>query len=185
MNLKSAVLFLSVLIVQIPAVAFKPEIGEVPAPLDKLEYVDGSAIDLRALIGKPVVLYFGADWCPPCVERGRPTLLTVANKYGPLGLQVVYVNRDDNRYRSEKVEEAAKLGVRIAMSRMSLCPPGQCPRGWRDLGPFGIVYQIPSAIVLDSNGVVRAKLERGMGVQAGLDSAVREVMKSAGLLVER
>ena len=184
-HLATVVALLLLLISQPFAHAFKPEIGETPAPLEKLEYVDGSVFDVASLIGKPTVLYFGADWCVPCIERGRPAAVATANKYGPLGLQVIFVSMDDNRFRAAKVLESNSLGMRIAMARMDICPPGKCLNGIRDLGAFGRIYVYPTAIVLDANGVVRAKMDRGMGVAAGLDTAAKEVMRSAGLLTNR
>ncbi len=169
------------LLFQGAAHAYKPEIGEVPAPLHKLEYVDGTPFDLSALRGKPAVIYFGADWCFPCVERGRPATVAVNNKYGPMGLQVIFVSMDDNKFRSQKIEEAKRLGLRIAMVQTAICPSGKCPDGLRDLGDFGRIYVYPTAFILDSSGIVRAKLDRGMGV-LGLEGPVKEVMESSGLL---
>ena len=165
--------------------AYEPEIGELPGPIEQLEYVDGAPLDVSALRGKPLVLYFGADWCVPCVERGRPATVKVANKYGPMGLQVVFVSMDDNKFRQQKIEESKTLGMRIAMPRMAVCPPGKCPAGLKDVGAFGRIYLFPTAIVLDANGIVRAKMDRGMGIEGGLDSAAAKVLQSAGLLVTR
>ena len=165
------------------AFAYKPEVGEAPAALDgKLELVSGAPLDLSAFRGRPTVLYFGADWCLPCIERGRPAAVAAAKKYGPSGLQVVFVSMDDNRFRARKVDESHDLGIPIAMARLDLCPPGQCLGGLKDLGDFGRIYVVPTAIVLDHNGVVRAKMDRGTGVAGGLDSAARDVMRAAGLL---
>ena len=168
---------LFVLLISSSAWAFKPEIGEAPAPMDRLEFVDGTPVDFSAFKGKPTVLYFGADWCVPCIERGRPTVQKVLNKYGPQGLQVIFVSMDDNRARPGKIEEAKATGMKIAMSRLDLCPPGKCPDGLREDGAFGRVNVYPTAIVLDENGIVRAKMDRGQGVLGGLEPAVRSVMK--------
>jgi thiol-disulfide isomerase/thioredoxin len=175
-------LLLAVAWTALPAHAYEPEIGQVPAAIDTIEYVDGSALDLRRLLGKPVVLYIGADWCVPCVQRGRPATTAVAKRYGPLGLQVIFVSMDDNRFRPGKLEEARAREMLIAMPKLDICPPGKCVDGVRTLGKFGRLYTLPTAIVLDAQGVVRAKLERGNGVESNLDSAAAEVMKAAGLL---
>lgn len=85
------------------ALACRPEIGQSPGALDALlEFTDGSPLDLSALRGKPTVQYFGADWCPHCIERGRAAATKVAKKYGPMGLQVIFVSIDDNRFRHLK-----------------------------------------------------------------------------------
>jgi thiol-disulfide isomerase/thioredoxin len=175
-------------IVQMPAHAWKPEIGEMPGSLQqKLEYVDGSPLELSALRGKPVVLYFGGDWCPPCVSSGRPATASVAKKYGPMGLQVVFASLDDNRFRPLKLQEAKGLAMSIVMPKIDICPPGTCLGSSQlgDLGDFGRVYVFPTAIVLDADGIVRAKMDRGAGVRGGLENAVIKVMDSAGLLGNR
>ena len=163
--------------------AYKPEIGDKPSKLQDIEYVDGTPIDLKKLQGKPVVLYFGGDWCAPCVERGRPAALAAARKYGPQGLKVIFVSMDDNNMRQQKIQESEQLDISIAMPTMNICPPGSCFHGIKSLGEqFGRIYVFPTAVVLDANGVVQAKMDRGMGVQGGLDGAVLKVMTSAGLL---
>ncbi|MBK8070681.1 MAG: TlpA family protein disulfide reductase [Ramlibacter sp.] len=176
MNILNALLLTISMAFSSQAFAFPPEIGEVPGLLDKLEYVDGTPLDLATLRGKPVVLYFGADWCVPCVEKGRPTATKVARKYGPMGLEVIFVSMDDNKLRPLKAQEATALGIRIAMPKLDVCPVGKCTTGVRDVGSFGRIYTFPSAVVLDSQGVVRAKMDMGMGVLHGLEPAVQKVI---------
>jgi len=156
--------------------AWPPEIGEQPKPLNKLEYLDGSQIDLNDLKGHPVVLYFGADWCQPCVQRGRPTTEAVSKKYGPSGLKTIFVSMDDNKFRPQKKIEAQSLGMPIAMAKLDICPPGECPDGLRNLGEFGRIYRYPTAIVLDANGIIRHKMDSGQGVLHNLENSVRQVM---------
>lgn len=161
------------------AAAFKPEIGEPPASLaEHLEYVDGSKLDVAALKGKPVVLYFGADWCVPCQEYGRPTTLEVARKYAPQGVEVIFVSMDDNTKReARKAEAIATPYLKIAMPRLELCPPGKCLNGLRDLGDFGRIWGYPSAFILDKNGVLAARLRSGKSIRDGLESSVQAVLK--------
>lgn len=184
MNVKTQLVAIVLFLACTLSHAYKPELGEAPAAMDRLEYVDGTPVDLLALRGSPTVLYFGADWCVPCVERGRPATMAAASKYGPMGLKVIFVSMDDNKFRASKVEEENRLGMRIAMARMEICPPHKCPSGSPDLGAFGRIYYFPTAFVLDANGVVRARMSFGQGVAGGLDAAVREVMQAAGMLAK-
>lgn len=171
--------FLVAMAVTVTTHAWKPKVDEPPEPVEGLEYVDGTPFDLAQLTGRPTVLYFGADWCPPCVEKGRPATLKVATKYQPMGLKVVLVQMDDNRFRQKKIDESAELGLKIVMPRTDVCPPGKCPSGVRDLGRFGYIYRFPTAIVLDDKGIVRAKIESGQEVVRSLDAEVGKVTKAA------
>ena len=57
-----------------PAMASTPGGDQFPAP-------DGSALDVVALKGKPVVINFWATWCPPCI-REMPDLAALAREMG-------------------------------------------------------------------------------------------------------
>lgn len=169
-----AVTFLIIVASQ-AALAWKPEIGEIPSEISSYDYVDESLLSLEALRGSPVVLYFGADWCAPC-QKARPVVAHVAKTYADLGLKVVFISSDDNYLRDAKRVEEVQLGFRIAMPKLSVCPIRSCPSGTASLGAFGRVYTYPSAVLIDRAGVVADKLERGEGVSRGLESAVKALL---------
>jgi thiol-disulfide isomerase/thioredoxin len=160
--------------------AYDPEIGQIPKPIENLEFVDGGVVDLAAFKGKPLVIYVGADWCEPCVARGRPTALKVHQKYSAQGLQTIFVSADDNKIRDLKIREAKTLGLQIAMPSLSSYPPYKVVSPRQVLGAFGKAYYIPMAVVIDAEGIVRAKMDHGQGVVAGLEPAVISVMQSYG-----
>ncbi len=71
-----------------------------PVPSDPLELkfvaVDGSAVDLRSLRGKVVLLDFWATWCGPC--RGEvPDVVAAYNRYHAQGFEVVGISLDQDR----------------------------------------------------------------------------------------
>jgi thiol-disulfide isomerase/thioredoxin len=160
-----------------PALAYDPEIGEVAKTLDNLEFVDGSKVDLKQFRGKPTVIYVGGDWCPPCVSHGRPEALRVANKYGAMGLQTIFVSLDDNKLRAHKIEESKVTGMHIAMPLLANYPPYKGADRVRQLGAFGRAYLIPAAFVLDAEGIVRAKMDSGRGIVGALETAVEKVIR--------
>jgi thiol-disulfide isomerase/thioredoxin len=172
---KSLILF-AALVCSSVSFAFKPEVGEVPANLtEHLEYVDNTRLDLSALKGKPTVLYFGADWCLPCQET-RPFVVAAAKKYGA-DANFVFVSMDDNTKRDAKKAEAlASAPMKIAMPRMALCPPGKCMSGLRDLGEFGRIYGYPTAIVLDREGKVVWKVNRGAPIRHSLGDVLTPLL---------
>jgi thiol-disulfide isomerase/thioredoxin len=170
-------LIAAVVICSLPAaLAWKPEIGDVAAEVDTYEYViDGSKVSLAEFRGKPVVLYFGGDWCPPC-RRARPTVDQVARAYRDKGVEFIFFSSDDNRLRQAKIEEQKISGFRIAMPNHKTCPPGDCVGGTKDGGSFGRIYTFPAAFILDANGVVREKMDRGQGVINNLENAVKKIL---------
>lgn len=176
MRLRTRLLLAATLLACASAFAFKPEMGEAPASLaGHLEYVDGTPLDLGALKGRPTVLYFGGDWCLPCQET-RPFVVAAAKKYGQ-DANFVFVSMDDNAKRGAKrAEAAASAPLKIAMPRLALCAPGTCLDGLRDLGAFGRIYGYPTAIVLDKNGVVVWKVNRGMPIRYSLDETVKGLL---------
>lgn len=140
--------------------AWKPEIGEVPGEIESYEYIDGTPFSLQTLRGKPAVLYFGADWCGPCVEL-RPFIKSFTAKYASTGLQFVVFASDDNGLRGKWKEHESDMGVRAVMADLKVCPVGECRYGYRrgNFGAFGRLYRVPTAITVDAAGVVRAKFE--------------------------
>jgi hypothetical protein len=88
---------------------------------------------------------------------------------------------DDNKSRPLKIEESIQLGIPIAMARTAICPPWKCLGGLRNLGDFGRIYLLPTAIVFDAHGAVSAKMQGGSGVRDGLESAVKNVLRAAEL----
>ncbi len=123
-----------------------------------------------------MLLYYGADWCPPC-RNIRPTVEKIVAENQAKGLKTVFLMNDDNKFRSQKLDEEKRLGIRFAMATLKICPPGSCPGGARgDLGEFGRLYKLPSAFLLDSKGVVRERLQTDALFKGGIEAAVARVM---------
>ncbi|MCS7057543.1 MAG: TlpA family protein disulfide reductase [Meiothermus sp.] len=69
---------------------------------------EGEKVELRAFLGKPVVLNAWATWCPPC-RREMPLLLGAAKAHPQLNF--VFLNVSDGLVAVEAFE--AELGLRI------------------------------------------------------------------------
>jgi thiol-disulfide isomerase/thioredoxin len=143
--------------------AWAPSTGEPPKPIKNYEYVTGEAINFQSLIGKPTVLYFGGDWCPPC-RATRPSIVKLAGEYGDK-VNFIFIGSDDNSLRAAKLQEIQGSKYKIAMPTLAKFPAGTIQRGPSNLGDFGRIYWWPTVVVLDSHGVVTEKIERTVGVQ--------------------
>jgi len=171
----STLLAVLALVASDPSLAWKPEVGDLPQAPDAYEYVDGSEISLAQLKGKPTVLYIGGDWCPPCLET-RPHVLRLVKDL-PGKVNVVFFSADDNRDRPGKLSEQKASDYKIAMPRLSLYPPGNRPKGTPEIGEFGRIYIFPTAFVLDAEGRVVRKYERGAGIRGDLRTYVTSMVR--------
>lgn len=156
--------------------AWKPEVGDQPAAMEQLELVTGKPVNLADYAGKPLVIYFGADWCAPCVANGRPAVIDTFNQYRAKGLQVLFVDLDDSfKFRGKKLAESRSLGFPIAMR--ALPPEGQEKMKNFDFGSFGKIQMVPTAIVVDSQGKVITKIEQGTRLRDELSAAVAPLVR--------
>lgn len=73
------------------------------APPFVLQRHGGGTVALAGLAGEVVLLDFWATWCPACVSE-LPSLLELAEAYGPRGLVFVAASEDDAEDRPELVE---------------------------------------------------------------------------------
>ncbi len=149
-------LFLSFVLVP-TCFAWKPELGEVPKPIEGYEYLDGQSINLNQFKGKPTVLYFGGDWCPPC-QRTRPYIVNLVKNHADI-VNVVFISSDDNKLRDAKMRESKATGLRIAMPILSKHPAFSMETSRGDFGAFGRIYGYPTAMLLDKDGRVVKKYE--------------------------
>ena len=158
------------------AQAWKPEVGDKPEAMQQIEHVTGKPVNLADYSGKPLVIYFGADWCAPCTANGRPAVIDAFNKYKAKGLQVLFVDLDDPfKLRGKKINESRELGIPIAMRA---APTGdQAKLRNFDFGGFGRIQVVPTAILLDGSGKVVAKIEQGTKLRDELDGAVAPLVR--------
>jgi cytochrome c biogenesis protein CcmG, thiol:disulfide interchange protein DsbE len=110
-----------------------------PAPDITLEYFDGTAESLTALIGKPVVLNFWASWCPACVGE----MPDFAEVHRLLGDRVHFVGVNMQEVSVPRAIELARItGVEY---RLAHDPEGAIFRA------FGALA-MPATVFIDSEG---------------------------------
>jgi thiol-disulfide isomerase/thioredoxin len=132
------------LAVSSPLARAASEVGQT-APALVVPELDGQVFDLSAQRGKVVVINFWATWCPPCREE-MPALDTFYRQHRGQGLELIGLSADRSREQSD---------VRKVMQSFSY------PAAMLDdakVNGFGTPSVLPLTVVVDANGVLRAKL---------------------------
>jgi cytochrome c-type biogenesis protein len=77
---------------------------KVAAPDFSLNDIEGKTFKLSSQKGSPVIMFFGATWCPAC--RGEmPNYKALYEKYAQSGLKFLYINLNES---TKKVARFAK-----------------------------------------------------------------------------
>ncbi len=101
----------------------------------------GDPVELSALEGKVVGLYFSAEWCPPC-RKFTPTLVEARDR-NKSDFEVVFVSSDE----SEKDQQKYMKGYRM---KWPAVPFDSQKR--EELGAKFGVSGIPALVIVDSEG---------------------------------
>lgn len=121
----------------------RAKIGD-PAPPLKVQQLDGQTFDLAALRGKVVIVNFWASWCPSC-RAEMPVLNAFYQRHHAQGLEIIGVSADRHHDRDDAIKVVQSLSYPAAMLEDA-----------QDNG-FN-VSSLPTTYVIDSTGMVRAKL---------------------------
>jgi cytochrome c biogenesis protein CcmG, thiol:disulfide interchange protein DsbE len=120
------------------------EVGDVAPPLVAAK-LDGSTFDLGTLRGKTVIVNFWATWCVPCRSE-MPVFDTFYRHYHGQGLEMIAVSADRSRDRDDVIKVMQAFSYPAAMLKDA------------KVNGFGAPRILPVTYVVDSTGVVRAKL---------------------------
>lgn len=134
-----------------------------PAPVIRVQTLDGSSIGEPELRGRVVVLSFWASWCLPCrVEM--PALESLHRRHAEHGLVVLGLvtdGHDEDGVRGFLAEE----GITFPIAEP---PPGLRPA-------LGGVDRLPTTVIIDRRGVIRHRVE-GLFAPPALDGAIRRLL---------
>lgn len=121
-------------------------IGDRPPPLagdgTAIVDLDGVAVDLAGLEGRPVWVVFWATWCPPC-QQETPDLQKAFEANAATGLELIAVNVQESAEVAR--EYAATYGLTY---RIALDPTAGAFRVW---GVFGL----PTHYFIGRDGTIR------------------------------
>lgn len=124
------------------AVGGHPLVGD-PAPAIELATLDGEAVSLAALRGRPVLVNFWATWCLPCRDE-FPLLADAYARHADDGLEILGIVHDDTP------EGARAFAADMGADWPILLDPDDV--AWADYLGVGM----PTSFFIDAEGVVRA-----------------------------
>lgn len=114
------------------------------APDFELQGLDGQAVSLSGLRGKPVMLNFWASWCGPCREE-MPYLQEVSEdrEWAERGLVILAVNIGESPATARKFMEDNGFSFRVLLDTD------------QSVASDYNIRAIPTTIFIDENGIVR------------------------------
>lgn len=115
-----------------------------PAPDFAVRHLDGGAMRLSELAGRPVLVHFWATWCPSC-QVEMPVLAAAYAAHRDRGLEILAVNAGE-----------ADVTVASFRRRYQLTFPILMDADGRVAQQYGVV-SIPTTYFVDRGGVVRSQ----------------------------
>lgn len=114
-----------------------------PAPDFELQALGGSTVRLSDFQGRPVLLTFGATWCPDC--RAASPLLEELHQDYP-GLVILSVDSKESADVVQDYVEDSGVTYPVLLDRDG------------SVGQLYQVFAIPTGLFIDAEGVIRAKI---------------------------
>lgn len=122
------------------------KVGE-PAPDFELTTIDDDVVNLAHLQGQPVVLSFGASWCPYC-QREAAFLQTIHERYPHL--PIVFVSVEESKDAARAFAQRNGLTFNVLLDT-----EGDVSRAYG-------VFRYPSLFFVDAQGIVRAHMNQNL-----------------------
>ena len=130
----------------------QPMIGQ-PAPLFKLQSIDGKTWSLDQVKGMYVVIHFAATWCPFC-NAEAPHLEELYQHYQNKNVQVFIVDVKEDKGLVEKSFERFHFSFPVLLDTSGAVSAKYAPEG---VQPDLARHEVPIAsnLVIDKEGKIR------------------------------
>ncbi len=127
---------------QVEAAPEPLQVGKA-APDFELSDLDGESVRLSELQGQPVLLVFGATWCPPC--RAEAPLVQEVHEDHP-EMIVIWVDMEETASTVRTYVKKTGLTHRVLLDTSGR------------VAELYHIYAIPTSFFIDSDGILRAML---------------------------
>jgi peroxiredoxin len=129
----------------IPNAPFKAE--TMKAPDFKLKDLKGKTFRLSKSAGKPILLFFGATWCPAC-RTEIPAMKNIYKTYASKGLEILYINIGESPKRVGRFVQSNALPYRVLLDENE------------DVADLYNIIGVPTFILIDKAGLVNSITHR-------------------------
>jgi len=134
------------------------------APDVQFTKLDGSAMRLKDLKGRVVVLNFWATWCIPCRSE-IPSLSAMQKDLEPRGLSVIGVSYDDTADLVQQFQKDIPQSYQIVL-------------GGREVGAQLPASPLPTTYIIDRAGRIREKII-GETTRAAFESIIKPLLEES------
>jgi cytochrome c-type biogenesis protein len=131
------------------------------APDVQFTKLDGSALKLKELQGRVVLLNFWATWCIPCRSE-IPSLSAMQKDFEARGLSVIGVSYDDTADLIQEFQKDIPQSYQIVL-------------GGREVGSQLPASPLPTTYIIDRQGRVRDKMI-GERTRAAFEAAIKPLL---------
>ena len=138
------------------------QIGE-PAPDFQLQNLDGQAISLSDLHGRPVLINFWATWCRPCVSE-MPYMQEIYEEWSYTGLVVLTVNIGESSSSVENFMQNYNLSLLVLLDTRQV------------IAQKYNITAIPATFFIDKDGIIQAARIGSFPSKASIEQYLRDII---------
>jgi cytochrome c-type biogenesis protein len=140
------------------------------APDVQFTKLDGSALRLKDLRGRVVLLNFWATWCGPCRSE-IPFLSAMQKDFEARGLSVIGVSYDDTADLVQRFQKDIPQSYQIVL-------------GGREVGAQLPASPLPTTYIIDREGRIRDKMI-GERTRAAFESVIKPLLEESSTTAQK